>query len=46
MKKDKVYQALGTLGGNATFNKYGSEHYKKLSKKGRSALKRKLLDNK
>ncbi len=42
MKKDPVFTKLGGMGGAATFKKYGSDHYKMLSKKGRAALKKKL----
>jgi hypothetical protein len=31
---------LGKLGGNATLEKYGKEHFKKLSKKGVKARKK------
>lgn len=45
-KKNKLFKALGSLGGKATFKKYGSSHYKRMSKKGIAALKKSKLINK
>ena len=39
--KDKLFVMLGARGGQATAKKYGSAHYKKLSKLGREALRKK-----
>lgn len=45
MRLNDFMRKIGSKGGRKTKRKYGSEHFRKLGRKGQAALRRKLDDN-